>query len=158
MSTQDIANVHIVREFESPMGILGSLTCEHGGLTFRCLTLELPYEKNIRNTSSIPTGSYLGEIRYSKKFKNKRLFVNSVPKRSGILFHEGNSIEDTKGCILLGLLRGANPFTLRRSKAAVITLSQFFEIKNIQYAKVHISNSDDFLSLNTFINDTESEI
>ena len=50
----------------------------------------------------IPVGDYLGNIRKSLKFKKDAIYVD-VPKRSGIMFHVGNCVTDTLGCILLGL-------------------------------------------------------
>lgn len=58
----------------------------------------------------IPTGLYLCHKRPTEKFKYKYeglpenivWEVLEVPKREGILFHWGNNIKDTTGCILTG--------------------------------------------------------
>ena len=49
----------------------------------------------------IPTGVYSVYGQTSPKFGTNKLYLN-VPGRNGILFHGGNSIEQTKGCILIG--------------------------------------------------------
>lgn len=38
----------------------------------------------------------------SAKFHDKRPFILKVPKRIGIMIHEGNTLDDTHGCILVG--------------------------------------------------------
>lgn len=64
--------------------------------------LEEPWKYNARNESCIPLGRYSIEL---VKRANGRMGVAvlDVPKRDGILFHEGNSLEDTRGCLLPGL-------------------------------------------------------
>jgi hypothetical protein len=65
------------------------------------VTLELPYLANCRNVSCIPAGVYDVTPYYSKKFGNC-FKLSDPPGRSGILIHAGNSVEDTRGCILVG--------------------------------------------------------
>ncbi len=50
----------------------------------------------------IPLGCYSGIIRNSPKFGKDAIYID-VPGRSGIMFHVGNSIHDSRGCVLLGL-------------------------------------------------------
>ena len=65
------------------------------------VTLELPWKDNERNVSCIPEGGYMCEKIVSPKF-GETLHVQNVPDRSEIIFHSGNSKEDTRGCILVG--------------------------------------------------------
>lgn len=105
-------------------------------------TLELPWEGNIRKVSCIPLGLYECKRVYDRKtsgglFIPTTFEVMDVPNRDGILFHIGNTVNDTQGCILIGLgfgiiekkrailnsklgfdmfldsVRGVNEFTLR---------------------------------------------
>ena len=91
-------NVEITRIGEGPSGTFGALKIEG---EYVCLTLERPWEDNKPNVSCIPIGTYIckrvDSPRYGDVFE-----VNCVPGRSHILFHKGNTINDTKGCILLG--------------------------------------------------------
>lgn len=70
-----------------------------------CFTLEPADNENIRNISNIPTGQYICR-RYSSERYQNTFEVIQVTGRSGILFHSGNTIDDTEGCILLGSERG----------------------------------------------------
>ena len=70
---------------------------------FICDTLELLYNENKKNISSIPKGTYTVTRRFSAKFK-KHLYINLVPNRDLILIHVGNTKLDSKGCILVGNL------------------------------------------------------
>lgn len=63
-------------------------------------TLEPPNISNEKGKSCIPEGQYICTYDYNKKGHTYRLYV---PGRSGILIHKGNTILDTKGCILFGL-------------------------------------------------------
>lgn len=72
---------------------------------FQCYSLELPWRDNATNRSCIPTGKYQCVWTNSKRFGGCYL-VTDVPKRSGILFHRGNTSNHTWGCILLGKKAG----------------------------------------------------
>lgn len=66
-----------------------------------CVTLELPWKMNQRDISCIPTGTY--EVEYVNSLHFGLSYeVKDVPGRSNILFHRGNTVRDTNGCILLG--------------------------------------------------------
>lgn len=66
-----------------------------------CATLEPADLENAKNISSIPAQQYLCRRHVSLKF-GETFLIENVPGRDGILFHKGNTIEDTAGCILLG--------------------------------------------------------
>ena len=68
---------------------------------FNCVTLELPWKDNKRDISCIPTGEYpLAERKYFAK-GYQAIHVKDVPDRGHILMHIGNSLDDTRGCILV---------------------------------------------------------
>lgn len=67
---------------------------------FSC-ALEPPDKNNAADISCIPAGQYFVLPVQSPKFGNT-FTVSGVPNRSNILFHAGNTKEDTHGCILLG--------------------------------------------------------
>jgi hypothetical protein len=74
-----------------------------------CVTLEPPNFENMRNISAIPAGQYIcGKIKSAKY--GETFEVRHVPNRSNILFHAGNLVAHTEGCIILaqhyGKLRG----------------------------------------------------
>lgn len=64
------------------------------------VTLELPWLENAPTRSCIPTGTYECRRVQSPRFGNT-FEVTGVPGRSHILFHKGNQIADTAGCILV---------------------------------------------------------
>ena len=66
-----------------------------------CLTLEPPSQENASNISSIPCQQYFCE-RYSSERYPSTYQVMNVPGRFNILFHSGNTKDDTAGCILCG--------------------------------------------------------
>lgn len=66
-----------------------------------CYTLEPPDIENASNVSSIPAQQYICSRTKSPTF-GETFEVLGVPDRSNILFHPGNIVSDTAGCILLG--------------------------------------------------------
>ena len=65
------------------------------------VTLENPWDDNKKFVSCIPAGTYLCKRRLSPKFGDT-FHVTKVPNRSHIVFHWGNRIKNTLGCILTG--------------------------------------------------------
>jgi hypothetical protein len=91
-------NLKLTRIESNNKGVYGILSINHKVI---CVTLERPWAGNTINISCIPVGSYLCRPINSGKF-GATYEVTEVPGRTNILFHAGNSIEDTKGCILVG--------------------------------------------------------
>ena len=66
-----------------------------------CVTLEPADRQNEVNVSSIPAQQYLCQ-RYQSPSHGETFEITDVPGRYGILFHGGNTVNHTRGCILLG--------------------------------------------------------
>lgn len=64
-------------------------------------TLELPWQDNKTQISCIPEGSYQ-VVPHDSPHLGKCFKIMNVPGRSEILIHAGNTIADTKGCVLIG--------------------------------------------------------
>lgn len=90
--------LELLRVGQSSRGTFGVL--RHGDVPF-ALTLEPPWKNNAPGESCIPAGRYECVRVRSPKFGNT-FEVTDVPGRTHVLFHKGNTIEDTEGCILVG--------------------------------------------------------
>ncbi len=91
-------NVLHLRRLYLPTCTLGVLT----GHDIVMFTMEKPWKDNARNISCIPEGTYDVVPNNSPTF-GESFLVKDVPNRSHILFHGGNYVDDTQGCILPGL-------------------------------------------------------
>jgi len=91
-----------------------------GGIPF-ALTLERPWLNNERNTSCIPVGLFACQ-RFSSASHKDTFQILDVPARSGILFHTGNIIEHSAGCILIG-----EEFGLLHKRPAVLSSRKGFD-------------------------------
>lgn len=80
----------------------------------------------------IAPGDYAGYISVSSKFKKKAIYID-VPRRTGIMFHVGNSPSDSRGCILLGLDAPTNCIISESAIAMsfVDTLLRSLEIESV---------------------------
>lgn len=80
---------------ENSKETIGSL-CVYNGkkLIYHCTTLE-------NKEHQIPTGIYHCYTNYSNRFDRTMLHI-MVKNRTHIMFHHGNTIDDSSGCILLG--------------------------------------------------------
>lgn len=56
------------------------------------------------NLYKIPAGRFDLYGKYSPTFKKNKVYIE-VPGRSNIMFHGGNTAEDTKGCIIIAANR-----------------------------------------------------
>lgn len=90
--------VELVRLEEADTGTLGILKVDK---RLFCVTLEPEDWANMPSRSSIPAQQYLCK-RVTRPRFGETFEVINVPERSDILFHAGNIVEHTAGCILLG--------------------------------------------------------
>ena len=61
---------------------------------------------NYLDSNKLTTGIYNLEINYSPKFKTKLplIYNSEFPANRGFRIHQGNSISDSNGCLLVGIL------------------------------------------------------
>jgi hypothetical protein len=110
--------VKIQRFCFTPHGVFGQLSTDG----FGCFTLEEPWNDNKTAVSCIPGGVYvIKRDTFKGIYPNFRLL--SVPGRTDIEIHRGNSENDTRGCILLGdgyaIDYDTTSYLLRRSTVAM---------------------------------------
>jgi hypothetical protein len=110
--------ISIVREIMDQRGVQGTLRCG----VFSCFTLERPWLNNQRRVSCIPAGTYKGRVLPSPRFGIDLPELLDVPGRDQILIHPGNTIDDTEGCILIGLDRDESEPRIMRSRKALAGL------------------------------------
>lgn len=94
----------LVRLSETKDGTFGVLLDEdimRGEFIPFATTLELRWRNNIKKGSCIPAGRYECKRVKSPKF-GETFEITNVPDRENILFHSGNTIKDSSGCILIG--------------------------------------------------------
>lgn len=92
----------LIRTTEFDESTFGVLCLDHRPMW---VTLEDAWKNNEQGISCIPKGPYVVRAHNSPHF-GRCFKVLDVPNRSDILFHAGNTRNDTKGCILLGLMFG----------------------------------------------------
>ena len=93
-----MGNIDIIRLEKSPSGTFGVLRMD--GEVF-CVTLEPPDRGNLPDVSCIPAGEYEC-CRVETPSFGTTFEIADVPGRTHILFHQGNVVADTHGCVLLG--------------------------------------------------------
>ena len=71
----------------------------YDGSRLICYTVERPWLDNVANESCIPEGEYIVKMTNSPRF-GPTYEVKNVPGRTHILFHKGNTVKDSLGCIL----------------------------------------------------------
>lgn len=96
-------DLYLDRTVSDDNGTFGMLTMkdDNNAIQQLCMTCELPWRNNEPSISCIPEGTYDCIPHSSDKFPNT-WEVTGVRGRTEILFHAGNTIKDTHGCILVG--------------------------------------------------------
>lgn len=119
----------LMRLADSPHGVFGHLYLynDAGGRVEYWCSAEEDWLENQSNISCIPAGTYTCQRSVFHKHNTPTFEVAGVPGRSRILFHTGNTEEDSQGCILLGQDFGAlavrdedDPLSPTRLKWAVV--------------------------------------
>ena len=110
-------------------GTLGRLTL--GAESVYCLEEE--DRENRRNVSRIPAGTYRCQRTWYVKGGYETFEIMHVPNRSRVLFHRGNTQEDTEGCVLVGLRVGTLKVAdedsgERKYKIAVLSSRKAFKV------------------------------
>jgi len=90
--------VELIRLEEGEQGVIGALKIDKEVF---CWTLEPSDRLNKSNESCIPIQQYICKRIISPKF-GETFTITNVPNRTNILFHKGNTEDDTLGCLLLG--------------------------------------------------------
>ena len=101
----------LVRDIRTNDAILGRLY-HNGGIV--CYTLE-------NASKAIPCGLYTVQNSKSPKFKRELPMVyNSTTVKAirGIRSHRGNTFKDSQGCILVGMGRSTEDFSVTESRPA----------------------------------------
>jgi hypothetical protein len=86
---------------------------------FLAETLELPKKDGLPG-SAIPAGRYRVTVAFSPHFQRRMPLLVGIPNRSEIEMHWGDYVEDTRGCILMGLTRGVNSIYRTRDAFAIV--------------------------------------
>ena len=94
-------------------------------------------EKTLGKTA-IPEGTYKLKMRFSTKFKCQMPFLQNVPHFEGIMLHVGNSVRDSRGCILVGTR--TFPSVLTHSRDAVNRLILLIEEHKGESITVSVEN------------------
>lgn len=124
----------------------GRLSTDEGG--FLCWTLEdtdrglrqdMPLEeikrRKVYGHTAIPTGRYPIQMRvsprlkdrpYAKPYGGKFPVLEDVTGFSGVMIHPGTTVEDTRGCLLVGMLRSGIRGRIFDSRKAYRDLMDFY--------------------------------
>jgi hypothetical protein len=100
----------IVREIRTEKAILGRLYL-NGQMV--CYTLE-------NAAKAVPCGMYSVKNSRSPKFKRELplIYNGNVPASRGIRLHVGNTVASSSGCILVGMGRSTEDFSVTESRLA----------------------------------------
>lgn len=90
-----------------------------GGIPF-ALTLERPWLDNEQNISCIPAGKYTCK-RFSSETHPNTFEITAVEGRTGILFHTGNLVSASAGCVLIG-----EQYELYKGEPAILSSKKGF--------------------------------
>jgi hypothetical protein len=91
-------NLTITRNAYHDFGTFGEFSMPDGMTLY---TVERPWLGNQVKVSCIPVGSYVCKPRYYNRGGYKAVEVCDVRGRTYILFHRGNFVRNSRGCILI---------------------------------------------------------
>jgi hypothetical protein len=141
---EKMINAELIRLEEAQPGIPNDKHVTIGVLLFDkqifCFTLEPQDMENAVNISSIPEGQYICK-RYSSERYPSTWQITGVPGRSYILFHPGNFLEDTEGCVVMGNRVDTLPNGQRKVFASGFTFMLFMKyLKDVDEFHLTVKN------------------
>lgn len=94
---------------DTPFGVFGVLDLldQTGKRVLRLPTAEDDWLDNKKEVSCIPAASYICKRDVWHKKAIPAFQITGVPGRDRILIHFGNTEEDVKGCVIVGMRHGA---------------------------------------------------
>jgi len=122
------ATMHLTRDVFGPTDTLGVLRWK--GLDFgfvaedqdrgidQAMSLEEIKALKVASKTAIPTGLYIVKTTWSPKYRRMMPLVMNVPGFEGIRVHSGNTAKDSAGCLLPGMARDIERYTVSRSRVA----------------------------------------
>lgn len=135
-------NLRLIRDVSDPEVTEGALYGEDGKKI--CYTLELPWKENKQKISCIPEGIYNYQKIFSSKFGRWVYRIENVPDRDLIDIHNGNTILDIEGCILVGNKRGVLTVKGRVYPAVLNSQDTLMKLLNVagNQGLITITNGD----------------
>ena len=130
-----MVDAYLIRDEISSECIRGILYTE--GEIFHIL--ERPWLDNRSNESCICAGVYTAQFlprSSSGKYRNV-YWIREVPGRAGILIHNGNVVDHSRGCLIIGKRRG----TLAGKRAVLnsrTALQEFVDLMEKEDFQLHI--------------------
>lgn len=99
----------LYRFADTPFGVFGVLDLFDalGKHVLRLPTAEDDWLDNRKEVSCIPAATYVVKRDVWHKMKIPAFHITGVPNRDRILIHFGNTEEDVKGCVIVGLKHAA---------------------------------------------------
>lgn len=112
----------------------------------RFVTLEPPWNDNQHNISCVPAGTYKVVKIHSPRFNKDVFMMIDIPGRDAVEFHVGNGIQDTHGCVLLGLQFSLSDYAIVNSG---IAFDNFMKMMPNEGFTITIKDSEDVKTTTT---------
>lgn len=115
----------LIRDIKKDTFTLGRLSINGEEKYFTVEDKDRDLEKGgvkVKGQTAIPKGTYKIDITFSPKYKKKMPILLNVPQFIGVRIHSGNDIDDTEGCILVGMSRNETTGWISESRKAISEL------------------------------------
>lgn len=108
-------------------------------------------EKKVYGQTCIPFGQYIIKMQQSPHFNKLMPYLQDVPGFTSVMIHPGNTVEDTKGCILLGIDYddSESDYTVSSSQKAFAQLYAILKVANYITIDIQDGTNEDTLESKT---------